>query len=145
MNKIPGCCIGNQSTRHIVKSCDELTVVSWSCLTVNLLKSTRAVTWCDKSSAVAEMGDRGHSRHGPKRGGVLCPFLGALGVGTRLIQCGWRRCLLPYQVASSSNRPFVHNSVGCHFPRRNISTNYYLVVEMHTVTVLSDDVWYFLN
>ena len=29
----------------------------------------------NKSSAVAEMGDRGHIRHGPKRGGgVLCPF-----------------------------------------------------------------------
>ena len=27
-----------------------------------------------KSSAVAEMGDRRHSRHGPKRGGLLCPF-----------------------------------------------------------------------
>jgi len=39
------------------------------------------------SLAVAEMGDRGHNRHVPKRrGGVLCPFHGAL--GTRLIQCG---------------------------------------------------------
>jgi len=28
----------------------------------------------NKSSAVAEMGDRGHNRHGPKRGGLLCPF-----------------------------------------------------------------------
>jgi len=57
----------------------------------------------NKSSAVAEMGDRGHNRHGPKRGGgVLCPFRGAL--GTRLIQCGLRRGLLPYQVASSSQR-----------------------------------------
>jgi len=28
-----------------------------------------------KSSAVAEMGDRGHNRHGPKRGGWCCaPF-----------------------------------------------------------------------
>jgi len=27
-----------------------------------------------KSSAVAEMGDRGHNRHGPKRGGAV-PFL----------------------------------------------------------------------
>jgi len=32
-----------------------------------------------KSSAVAEVGDRGHNRHGPKWGGVLCPFRGALG------------------------------------------------------------------
>ena len=29
----------------------------------------------DKSSAVAEMGDRGHNRHGPKRvGGCCAPF-----------------------------------------------------------------------
>jgi len=88
----------------------------------------------DKSSAVAEMGDRGHNRHGPKRG-VLCPFRGPL--GSRLIQCGLRQGLLLYQVASSSIQPFGHNSVGCHSTRRNMSTNYYLVVEMHTVTVRS--------
>ena len=96
-----------------------------------------------KSSAVAEMGDRGHNRHGPKREGVLCPFHGAQ--GTRLIQCGLRRCVLPYQVASSSIQPFGHNGIGCHSPHRNISTNYYLVVEMHSVTVRSDDAWYLLN
>ena len=63
---------------------------------------------------------------GSKRGGgVLCPFRGPL--GTRLIQCGLRRCLLPYQVASSSIQPFGHNSVGCQPPHRNISTNYYLL------------------
>jgi len=55
---------------------------------------------------------------------VLCLFRGAL--GTRLIQCGLRRGLLP----SSSIEPFGHNSVGCHSPRRNITTNYYLVVEI---------------
>ena len=38
-----------------------------------------------------------------------------------------------------------HSSVGCHSPHRNISTNHYLVVEMHTVTVRSDDAWYLLN
>jgi len=77
--------------------------------------------------------------------GVLCPFRGAL--GTRLMQCGLRRGLLPYQVASSSIQPFGHNSVGCHSPRSKISTNYYLVVEMHTVTVTvrSDYAWYLLN
>ena len=31
----------------------------------------------NKSSAVTEMGDRGHSRQGPKRGGLLCPFRGS--------------------------------------------------------------------
>jgi len=75
--------------------------------------------------------------------GVLCPFRRAL--GTPLIQCGLRRGLLPYQVASSSIKPFGHNSVGYHSPRRNITTNYYLVVEMHTVTVRSDDARYLLN
>ena len=98
----------------------------------------------NKSSAVAEMGDRCHNRHGPKRGGgVLCPFRGALGTG--LIQYRLRRCLLPYQVASSSIEPFGHKSVGCHSPHRNISSNYYLVVEMHTVTVRSDNARYLLN
>jgi len=66
-------------------------------------------------------------------------------LGTRLIQCGLRRDLLPYQVASSSIQPFGHNSVGRHSPRRNINTNYYLVVEMHTVTVRSDDARYLLK
>jgi len=58
----------------------------------------------NKSSAVAEIGDRGHNRHGPKREGVLCPFRGAL--GTRPIQCGLRRYLLPYQVVTSSIQPY---------------------------------------
>jgi len=97
----------------------------------------------NKSSAVAEMGDHGHNKHGPKRGRVLCPFPGAL--GTRLIQYGLCRGLLPYQVAFSSIQPFCHNSVECHSPRMNISTNYYLVVETHTVTVRSDDARYLLN
>ena len=78
-----------------------------------------------------------------KEGVVLCPFRGAL--GSRLIQCGLRRGLILYQVASSSIEPFGHNSVGCHSPRRNISTNYYLVVEIHIVTVRSDDARYLLN
>jgi len=57
---------------------------------------------------VAEMGDRGHNRHGPKRGGAvpLSPEL-----GPRLIPCGLGRGLLrsSYQVASSSIQPFGHN------------------------------------
>jgi len=47
------------------------------------------------------MGDRGHNRHGPKRGGLLCPFPGVTG--------SLGRGLLPYQVASSSIQPFGHN------------------------------------
>jgi len=41
--------------------------------------------------------------------------------------------------------PFGHNSVGCHSLRRNISTNYDFVVEMHTVTVRLDDARYLLK
>ena len=37
----------------------------------------------------------------------MCPFRGAL--ETCLIQCCLCRCLLPYQVASSSIQPFGHN------------------------------------
>ena len=32
-----------------------------------------------KSPAVAKMGDHGHNRHGPKRGGLLCPIRGGAG------------------------------------------------------------------
>jgi len=64
-------------------------------------------THCNKSSAVAEMGDRGHNRHGPKRGGLLCPFRGEL--GPRLTQRCLGRGLLLCQLASSSIQPFGHN------------------------------------
>jgi len=37
--------------------------------------------WHYKSSPVAELGDRGHNRHGPKIEG-LCPFSGGGGAGT---------------------------------------------------------------
>jgi len=90
------------------------------------------------------MGDRGHNRHGPKRGGAV-PLSRSAGNPCNTM---WpARCLLPYQMASSSIQPFGQNSVGCHSPHRNISrpTNYYLVVEMHTVTVRSDDARYLLN
>ena len=33
------------------------------------LLQSKSIAEFDKSSAVAEMGDRGHNRHGPKRGG----------------------------------------------------------------------------
>jgi len=69
--------------------------------------------------------------------GMLCAF--RMAQGTRLIQCGLHGGLLPYKVASSSIQPFGHISVGCHSTHRNISTNYYFVVEMLTVTVSSDD------
>jgi len=51
----------------------------------------------------------GHNRHGPKSGGLLCPFSwGEL--GSHLTQChlGWG--LPPCQVASWSIQPFCHNT-----------------------------------
>ena len=51
-----------------------------------------------KSSALAEMGDRGHNGHGRKEGGLLCPFCGEL--GPRLIQCGLDQRPPPCQVPS---------------------------------------------
>jgi len=66
---------------------------------VHLFRSLFLFMNINKISAVAEMGDRGHNRHGRKEGGgLLCPFHGEL--GPRLIECGLRRGLLPYQVAS---------------------------------------------
>jgi len=42
--------------------------------------SERIANIQNKSSAVAEMGDRGHNRHGPKRGGGCdAPFAGGAG------------------------------------------------------------------
>ena len=48
----------------------------WTFSTLIPLPKKGDLKQCDKSSAVAEMGDRGHSRHGPTRGGLLCPFRG---------------------------------------------------------------------
>ena len=45
------------------------------------------VSCVNKSSAVAEMSNRGHNRHGPKRGGCCALFAGEL--GPRLIQVAW--------------------------------------------------------
>jgi len=43
---------------------------------VRLFISVIGVDRFNKSSTVAEMGDRGHNRHGPKRGELLCTFRG---------------------------------------------------------------------
>ena len=69
--------------------------------------SAESVKIFNKSSSVAEMGVRGHNRHGPKRGGAAVPLSQKL--GPSLVQCGLSRGLLPYQVASSSIQPFGHN------------------------------------
>jgi len=95
-----------------------------------------------KSSAAAEMVDRGHNRHRLKEGGAVPLSRNAGNPSNTMLLCGG---LLPYQVASSSIQPFGYNSVGCHSPCRNISTNYYFVVKMLTVTVCSDDARYLLK
>jgi len=97
-----------------------------------------------KSSAIAKMGDRGHNRHGPKRGGGAVPLSRSAGNPSNTMWSS-RRSILLYQVATSFIQPFGHNRVGCHSLRRNISTNYYFVVEMHTVRVRSDDARYLLK
>ena len=52
------------------------------------------------------MGDHGHNRHGPERGGLLCPSGGA-GSPSNTVWPG--RGLLPCQVTTSSIQPFGHN------------------------------------
>ena len=158
-----------------------------------------------KSSAVAEMGNCGHNRHGPKRGRAAEPLSRRARTQSNTMWSGPRSTSIPsgvfihlavwpqdmgqQELSSSwdgrpwqicerdavrlwrstgnpSNtmwparrstsvpsgifihaafQPFGHNSVGCHSPRRNISTNYYFVVEMLTVTVCSDDARQLLN
>ena len=62
------------------------------------MKFKNLFTFDNKSSAVAELGDRGHNKHGPKRQGAAVPISRGK-LGPRLIQCGLSRGLLPYQVA----------------------------------------------
>ena len=90
------------------------------------------------------MGDRGHNRHEPKMGGGVVPLSRSAGNPSNTMWSVWRS-ILPYQVASSAIQPFGHNSVGCHSLRRNISRNYYFVVEMRSVRVRSDDARYLLK
>ena len=56
------------------------------------------------------MDDRGHYRHGPKRGGAAMPLSRKL--GPCLIQCGLNQGPPPYQVPSLSIWPFCHNRHG---------------------------------
>ena len=57
-----------------------------------------------KSSAVAEMGDRGHNKHGPKRGGCCAPFAGGAGYSSNTVWPGPRSTLVPSGV-------FIHPAV----------------------------------
>ena len=61
----------------------------------------------NNSSAVAEMGDRGHNRHWPKRWGAAVPDSRRAGTPSDTMWPGPRS--IPYQVASSSIQPFGHN------------------------------------
>jgi len=86
------------------------------------------------------MGDRGHNRHGPKGGEGDVRLSRSAGNPSNTIWPAPMSTSVPSGVFIHPLQPFGHNSVGCHSPHRNVSTNYYLVVEMHTVTVRSDDV-----
>jgi len=67
----------------------------------------------NKTSAIAEMGDRGHNRHGPKRWGATVPISRGGGeLGLRLTECGLGRGLLTYQVASSYIQPYDYSRHG---------------------------------
>ena len=64
-----------------------------------LSRQSTAVTTVNKSSAVAEMGDRlTTNRHGPKSAGCCAPF--GRGLGPYLTHCHLNRGLHRYQVAS---------------------------------------------
>ena len=58
----------------------------------------------EKSSAVAQMGDRGHNRHGPKRGALFCPFHGGAGFPSNTMWPGPRSTFVPSGV-------FIHPAV----------------------------------
>jgi len=57
----------------------------------------------NKSSAVAEMGDRGHNRHGPKRGGAV-PLLRSAGNPSNTMWAAPRSTSVPSGV-------FIHTAV----------------------------------
>jgi len=95
--------------QHITKCCKTVQYYGLNCLSVisaEIFYTSAKVYSCDeltnfdnKNLAVAEMDDRGHNRHGPQRGRLLCPFHG------ELIQCSLGRGYLPMQ----SIQPFGHN------------------------------------
>ena len=73
----------------------------------NALKHASQLVVCtitNNSSAVAEMGDRGHNRHGPKRAGLLCPFRGGAGSPSNTMWPGPRSTSVPSGV-------FIHPAV----------------------------------
>ena len=92
-----------------VALCDNLHSVPYFIITKRCLSHYIKVN--NKSSAVAEMGDRGWPQQTwAEKSRAAMPLSREL--GPRLIQCGLGRGLLPYQVASSSIQPFGHNRHG---------------------------------
>ena len=70
-----------------------------------------SIAWCNKSSAVAKMGDRLATIHIGKKWGTAVPLSwGEL--GPHITQCCLGRSLPPYQMASWSIQPFGHNRHG---------------------------------
>jgi len=82
-------------TLPIVVAVTYIIIIVWQRITGRLEVSIINYVVCDKitnkSSAVAKMGDRGHNRYGPKRGGCCAPFGG--GLGSRLTRRGIGRGL----------------------------------------------------
>ena len=72
----------------------------------------------NKSSAVAEMGDRGHNTHGLKRGGLLCPFHGGAGSPSNTVWPGPTSTSVPSGV-------FIHPAV---WPQRTLAGNWGVAV-----------------
>ena len=106
-------------------------------------QSCQGLVKIETSSAVAEMGDCGYNRHEAKRGRGAVPLSKSAGNPSNTMWPARRSTSVPSGVFI--HPVFGHDSVGCHSLRRNISTNYYFVVEMHTVTVRSDDAQYLLK
>jgi len=77
----------------------------------DLLRQMAALA--NKSSAVTEMADCGHNRHGPKRGGCFAPFVGA-GTPSNTMWPGPRSTSVP-------NGVFIHLAV---WPQRTLAENW---------------------
>jgi len=78
-------------------------------ISVSLCLCVCLLAYLKKSSAVAEMGDRDHSRHGPKIGGCCASFVGAA-TPSCTMWLGSRSTSVPS--GSSSTQPFGHNRHG---------------------------------
>jgi len=80
------------------------------CVERDCLFSVYPLAYLNKSSAVAEMGDRLAKIDGPERRGCCPPFRVWEELGPRLTQCRLGRGLQPHQVVSWYIQPFRHNT-----------------------------------